>query len=253
MANPCPKCGGNIIQHSMAVSPYKPDGDWYEDRTESCVGCGHVIKNWTTNGSEFASDAYEDELYYYRVDATGATERVSLDALYPTKPGFTEVSSLPPLEPVVLVSVASVSQACLEYFGKHPDKVHSLSPRQFERLIADILREQGFDVELTPATRDGGVDIYAHLRNRTCAFLTLVECKKFAPGNPVGIDVVQRLYGVQHSQRANKSLLVTTSSFTKPAIIQCKSYAPLMELKDYDDLKGWLAEYGSMSRPNKSQ
>jgi len=70
-----------------------------------------------------------------------------------------------------------------------------------------------------------------------------VECKRYRPPKTVGIDVVQRLYGVQHSLRANKSLIVTTSSFTSPAIEECKSYEPQMELKDYYDLKNWLSLY----------
>jgi DNA-binding transcriptional regulator/RsmH inhibitor MraZ len=48
-----------------------------------------------------------------------------------------------------------------QYFRKHPEKLYDISPRDFEKLVAEILRDMGFDVVLTKVTRDGGVDIYA--------------------------------------------------------------------------------------------
>jgi len=58
------------------------------------------------------------------------------------------------------------------YFAQHPEKLYDLSPRKFEELIASIMGDFGFDVELTPASRDGGRDIIAYLRNAVCAYLT---------------------------------------------------------------------------------
>ena len=130
------------------------------------------------------------------------------------------------------------------YLAHHPEKLYELTPRKFEELIADILSDFGFDVELNPATRDGGKDIYAHIKNQVCSFLMFVECKKWNPERHIGIEVVQRLYGVQQINKANKSMIVTTSYFTRPAIEECKRYENLMSLSDYNDLKMWLKEYG---------
>lgn len=96
---------------------------------------------------------------------------------------------------------------------------------------------------LTQATHDRGVDIYAYMKNYLGTFLTFVECKRWQPQKRVGIEVVQRLHGVQLSDRANKSMIVTTSFFTRPAIEECKRYEHLMELKNYKDLKEWLHSY----------
>ena len=38
-------------------------------------------------------------------------------------------------------------------------------------------------------------------------------------------------------------MLVTTLSFTAPAILEYRSSGPLMELKDYSNLKQWLNRY----------
>lgn len=105
------------------------------------------------------------------------------------------------------------------------------------------MKDFGFEIELTPATRDGGRDILAYIRNSVCTFLTFIECKRYAPNRPVGIEIVQRLYGVQQSHQANKSMIVTTSYFTKPAQEERRRYETLMELKDYNEIKLWLGKY----------
>jgi restriction system protein len=69
-----------------------------------------------------------------------------------------------------------------------------------------------------------------------------VECKRWAT-KKVGIDVVQRVYGSAKAGGANKSMIVTTSFFTAPAQREHALVANELELKDYDDLKGWLSRY----------
>jgi len=139
--------------------------------------------------------------------------------------------------------VIDTNEELKRYFSKHPEALYDLHPRKFEILIADILKDLGFEVSLTQATHDRGIDIYAYLKSRVGTFLTFVECKRWEPQKHVGIEVVQRLYGVQQANQANKSMIVTTSFFTQPAIIESKRYEHLMELKDYDNLKEWLNSY----------
>ena len=136
-----------------------------------------------------------------------------------------------------------INEELKRFFSRHPEKLYDLPSRKFEELIADILKDFGFDVELTSATRDGGFDIYAYLKTQVGNFLTYVECKKWTPPNHVGIGVIQRLHGVQHINNTNKSMIVTTSYFTEPAIIESRRYSNLMTLVDYEDLKKWLENY----------
>jgi hypothetical protein len=143
----------------------------------------------------------------------------------------------------VRYSIVSINDEIKRYLATHPEKVYNLNSRNFEELIADILHDFGFDVELTKATRDGGVDIYAYVRTEVCNFLVFVECKKWAPDHHVGLDIVQRLFGVQQSGQANKSMIITTSFFTGPAIKEVKRYNGMMELRDYNALKAWLGRY----------
>ncbi len=140
------------------------------------------------------------------------------------------------ISPIIL----DINQEIIDYLNKHPNFIYNISSRKFEELIAHILKRFGFDVELTKATRDGGRDILAYIRNSVCSYLTFVECKHFSPDNPVGVGIVRSVYGVQKIHRANKSLIVTSSHFTKDAIELTKPIANEVELKDHTDIKSWL-------------
>ena len=138
--------------------------------------------------------------------------------------------------------IIDINDTLKKYLAKHPEKLYELTPRRFEMLIADLLRDLGFETELTVATRDGGCDIYAYVKNLITSFLILVECKRWSK-KKVGIDAVQRVYGAVKSQGAHKGMIVTTSFFTKPAQDERTRVSGEMELKDFNDLKSWLQQY----------
>lgn len=140
------------------------------------------------------------------------------------------------------IIVSDINEEVKRYLLKHPECLYNLSPRKFEELIASIFEDFGFSVELTQATHDAGRDIIAQIRNSVCRFLTFVECKKYARTNKVGVDIIRTVYGVHHIHGANKSLIVTTSSFTRDAKEEVSRLTYQMELKDYEDIKRWLAE-----------
>jgi restriction endonuclease Mrr len=140
--------------------------------------------------------------------------------------------------------VADVTLELKKYFAKHPEKLQDLDPRRFEELVADILKDFGFDTELTTISRDGGRDVYAYMRNAVTSFLLFVECKRWKPPKHVGIDIVQRMYGTSRIWQANKGMIVTTSFFTEPAKSEQKIISTQLELVDYNGLKTWLKKYG---------
>jgi HJR/Mrr/RecB family endonuclease len=141
------------------------------------------------------------------------------------------------------IIITDINDELKRYFKKYPNRLHDLSSRKFEELVASILIDIGFDVELTKATRDGGTDIIAHIKNAVANFLILVECKKYAPNNKVGVGIIREVAGVHHIKQPSKSLIVTTSTFTQPAINEVTSLNGKIELKDYNDLKKWLRRY----------
>jgi len=76
----------------------------------------------------------------------------------------------------------------VERIERNPDQVYGLSSREFEELVAAIYEKHGFEVELTPTSNDGGVDLYAVRYEPYGKVLTVVECKRNSPRRPVGIE-----------------------------------------------------------------
>lgn len=116
----------------------------------------------------------------------------------------------------IKIKISDIDDQLLYEISKKPQLLHNLSSYDFERIIAKIFEKKGFSVKITPQTRDGGKDIFI-AKNDLCSFLFYVECKKYASNRPVGIEVIQRLYGVISAEKATGGIIATTSYFAKPA------------------------------------
>ncbi|MDM4766152.1 restriction endonuclease [Pelomonas sp. SE-A7] len=93
------------------------------------------------------------------------------------------------------------------------DALDGMSWREFEMLVGEAFRMQGFSVgELGGAGPDGGVDLV--LKKGTEKFL--VQCKQWK-AYKVGVDVVRELYGVMAAKGAAGGFVVTSGSFTADA------------------------------------
>jgi HJR/Mrr/RecB family endonuclease len=129
----------------------------------------------------------------------------------------------------------------VSYFQAHPEKLALMQPRAFEEFVASMLRCEGFEVELTPATRDGGFDILAVRHSAITGRHTyLIECKRYSKHRKVGIEVVRNLMWVLHQNNATKGLIVTTSSFSRDVHREAEQYSNKIMLHDYDSLQKWV-------------
>jgi len=118
-----------------------------------------------------------------------------------------------------------------------------ISPREFEEMIAEILRSQGFEAELTKQTRDNGYDILAIKPiNGHAPLKYLVECKRFAT-KPVGVDIIRSFKNVVDSENANMGIIVATSYFTRDAIKKKKETPYLLDFRDKDAVMEWVDDY----------
>lgn len=142
-----------------------------------------------------------------------------------------------------------VNDRMIEYFLKNPSHLRSMKSRDFEELIAELFDGFGFDVELTQSTRDGGRDIVAIGNQHIAASKYLIECKRYAESNRVGIQPVRSLYGVVNDEHATKGILVTTSSFTRPAEEFIERNKWVLEGRAFDGIVNWLREYQRLKFP----
>jgi RNA polymerase sigma factor (sigma-70 family) len=147
-----------------------------------------------------------------------------------------------------------INAELIRYFAKHPHKVHDIDANKFEKLVAELMKDMGYDVHLTPPTRDGGRDIIAVLNvPSNDQIVTIVECKRHRVDRPVGIDIVRSfLYTLREQDKANAGWIVTTSNFSQDALNKQKEYKWLLSLKDNRNLAAWCSNYGQWKKSSGS-
>lgn len=71
--------------------------------------------------------------------------------------------------------------------------LYTITPRNFEEIVAELFRNRNFDVELTKQTRDGGHDLIAVKKMEGVCMRFIIECKHYALSRPVGIDIIRSI------------------------------------------------------------
>lgn len=137
----------------------------------------------------------------------------------------------------------------IELIKEDQSYLYRITTREFEQIIAEIFSSHGFSVELTKKTRDGGKDVIAITKQCTLGIETkyFVECKRHAIDSKVDVSIVREVYGV-HNERdgPNKSIIVTTSTFSPDAIKFAEEKATskwALSLKDVSDVMQWIRNY----------
>jgi len=141
--------------------------------------------------------------------------------------------------------IISANEAMVAALKKQPRDVFKLSPRQYEELIAELLRDMGYDVTLTQATRDGGKDILASIKTECGDVLCLVDAKKYREDRKIGVSMVRTLYGTLCDYQATSAMLVSTSTYSADARALQQKHRYQLSLRDYTDVAVWIQRYGS--------
>ncbi|MGE0333151.1 MAG: restriction endonuclease [Ramlibacter sp.] len=144
-------------------------------------------------------------------------------------PGFAAQSLVAQLAPIFkyIFCFLCLLGALLSFIGKRKRQtllqgaqgpsgasaIHGMSWREFEMLVGEAFRQQGYTVTETGAAGpDGGVDLV--LRKGTERYL--VQCKQWRAFK-VGVSIVREHYGVMAAQGAAGGFVVTSGRFTQEA------------------------------------
>lgn len=133
---------------------------------------------------------------------------------------------------------ADIYEELYSHFTKRPEDLYRLDWRSYEILLARIFQTQGFDVQLGPGQGDGGVDIRLLQRDPIGDILTLVQAKKYAPRNKIGLETVQAITGAACVENA-KGMVVTTSSYLPGAKEFAGRTSGRIALKTSNDVVDW--------------
>jgi SNF2 family DNA or RNA helicase len=101
--------------------------------------------------------------------------------------------------------------------GEAPQDYARMSGIEFEQYVKGLLERRGWNVEITPPTRDGGVDLIAHSAdNLGLETVVYVQCKNTSM--PVSVEVVRQLNGVLVTKEPGaRAMVVCPAGFTEEA------------------------------------
>lgn len=112
------------------------------------------------------------------------------------------------------------------------EKVLSLSPQFFEKLVIDLLVAMGYGGSITDAGKavgksgDEGIDGIIK-EDKLGLDIIYIQAKRWKPGTVVGRPEIQKFVGALAGQGAKKGIFITTSQFSKDAV----DYNPKNETK----------------------
>ena len=147
-----------------------------------------------------------------------------------------------PESSIIIPKIETIQQTIQSVYRDN-SILFDIDPRRFEGLVAELLQSQGYQVELTKQTRDGGYDLLAIYQTDYQEFKMLVECKRYAQQRKVGIDIVRSFCDVINTEQANKGLIVTTSTFTSGVKDRASEKGYLLDLADGRDILEWTRRY----------
>lgn len=119
--------------------------------------------------------------------------------------------------PFVLLSIATLVRGALRrrlLDGQRDlNSVRALPWHEFEHLVGEAFRRQGFRVEERGGVApDGGVDLILHRDGRKVT----VQCKRWRT-RQVGVAVVRELYGAMTAEAADEAIFVSSGDYTADA------------------------------------
>lgn len=116
--------------------------------------------------------------------------------------------------------------------------------REFEKLIATLLEKEGWLVELTKGSKDGGIDIIASLDDPLHGNIKSIwQAKRYSLSNKVSLSSVRELSAIQHDVKATKAMIVTTSHLTRGALNWIRRDQYRLGYKQQKDIENWVKKY----------
>ncbi len=129
--------------------------------------------------------------------------------------------------------------------AKNPSTIFNLKGKDFEVFLRRIFEGFGYEVQLTAATKDGGVDLICLCKKAKIPIKIAIEAKRYSANRPIEVSLVRQFVGANKQWMANKLVYVTTSHYTKPALtyVSTPQLVQLLELKALPDVIRWANDF----------
>jgi len=118
-------------------------------------------------------------------------------------------------EAAVMLKFKNLSKELITMVAKNEHTLKHLEWRDVERLAAEVFEGLGFDVQLTPSSKDGGKDVILTLNTGNAARSFIIEIKHWRSNQLVGSNHVKKFTKVIVKEKRDRGLLLSTYGFNK--------------------------------------
>jgi hypothetical protein len=102
--------------------------------------------------------------------------------------------------------------------AESPDQIDEIEWRDLERVLAEVFEAIGFQVTLTPPSKDGGKDLILHCIVSNAAHSYAVEVKHWRSGQKVGGSAMKKFIRVIVSEGHRAGLILATYGVMRRSI-----------------------------------
>lgn len=128
-----------------------------------------------------------------------------------------------------------------ELFGlEHPARTEAnrrldeLRPDEFEHLVGQLFERNGYNMQITGRSRDGGIDAIGIKRTGFGTERIAIQCKRWDQNRPVGPEVAREFLGsLTDNSSFTRGFLVTTSRFTR----NCREFCTRHGIECWDRVR----------------
>ena len=126
-----------------------------------------------------------------------------------------------------------------------PEDLSSIGATNFEKLIAELLKQQGYQAEVVGRAGDHGIDVWAVKGNEGY----LVQCKSTSRQSGIGIEGINEVVGGAAHYRVKepnvrfKLAVATNASFNRTATEHANNQLESVELWSFSEISEQLLQY----------
>ena len=214
------------------------DDEWQQDLTYFVE---HVIEtNAYTVAGKYMCYPYTDEIFNDIVPNCNTTFNVSdfIKIDYDIKIAMNKNSNYDPETYVKdMVDWIVMLFSLLKPDTENTTTIDTNNPFDYEKQIANILKDMGFNAYATKGSGDQGADVLATKNNVKFA----IQCKMYS--GPVGNKAVQEVNAARNFYNCDYAVVVTNATYTKSAHIAAKACnVILLHESQLDKLLDYITE-----------
>lgn len=132
-------------------------------------------------------------------------------------------------------------QRFIDYLSKQENDLEKIHWRQFEYLCAEYFKRKGYQIEITPPRKDGGIDVFARRNDEIIGpELIAIQAKRLSGSNTVKINDVKALWTDATEKNVTKSLITTTTKLEAGARSFCEAKKYRIKAVESHELKNWI-------------